>query len=150
MAEATQAIELIRRIIADDTADLRERVQHVEQRLNHEGVRAIGGDDQQPAFQSYEGREDGGDPPPQAEQLRELLHRHKELEQRLEAIKAIHKLDATPVQWTRSNNGKMVEAPDNMWEISCLACNHQVVWQEGQASAPQCKTWRIANGEEVQ
>lgn len=156
MAEPTAVIEMIKRIIADDTADMRERLQHLESRLNQEGVRLIGGNGAM-AVERSKGdveqtpqREDGGDPPPQAEQMRELLQQVKEMEERCVAIKEMHSLDATPVQWTRSADGKMVEAPDGMWDISCLACTHKTVWCEGDKKPPQCKTWRLANGETVQ
>lgn len=153
MADSTAVIEMIKRIIADDTADLRERIQHLESRIDHEGVRAIGsieqgvrdltaaGHDAESVAQQTIG------PAPGAMVSVDLM---KELEARLDAIKAMHRLDATPVQWTRSNDGKMVEAPEGLWDIECLACNHKTVWREGDKKPPQCKTWRLADGQTVQ
>lgn len=133
MAEATQVIEMIKRIIADDTADLRERIQHLESRTV--GLTPIGG-----AVES---------PPPQAEQVREVVRSNDELQQRLDAIKAIHRLDATPVQWVRGSDGKQVEAPEGLWEISCTACNYTTNFKDGQPQPKPCKTVRLANGETV-
>lgn len=142
------AVTLVRQIVAEETADLRERLQHLEAKqssvLTPEQAFQQG---ELGAVHPDESGAMGGDPPPQAEQLRELLQRHEDM---VAAIKALHRLDASPVQWTRDNGGKMVEAPDGLWEISCLACNHQTVWREGDSKPPQCKTWRIANGDVVQ
>lgn len=140
MADTTAVIEIIRRIVADDTADLRERLQHIEAKITKD-VESTEFVDNQPDGSM------GGSPPPQSEQLRELLHRHEAM---VKAIKAMHRLDATPVQWTRGANGAMVEAPEGLWEISCLACNHSTVWREGDKKPPQCKTWLIADGQKVE
>ena len=131
MTDATTVIETIRRIIADDTADLRERVQHLENRKSD--------------FPT----EHTGDKEPETTISAALDANAAELESRLKTIKAMHRLDASPVQWTRGANGAMVEAPDGLWEISCLACNHSTVWREGDSKPPQCKTWLIADGQEV-
>lgn len=140
MADTTAVIEMIRRIVADDTADLRERLQHIETKIRPESMnRQVELEDQ--PDESL--REDGGDPPPQYEQFKELLSR-------LDTIKAMHRLDASPVQWTRDGSGKMVEAPEGLWEISCIACNHSTVWREGDKKPPQCKTWLIADGQKVE
>lgn len=131
MSDSTAVIEMIRRIIADDTADLRERVQHMEAKITV-GVEHTEMVDNH--------REDGGDSPLQPEP-------NTELQDRLNKIKALHRLDATPVQWTRDNTGKMVEAPEGIWEISCLACNYTTTWKQGNDNPPQCPTWLIADGQ---
>lgn len=122
-------IDMIRRIIADDTADLRERLQHLEHRSRGE---------------------DNGSPSPSTDfpdsDVSGSDHHLAELQQRLDQIKALHKLDATPVQWTRDGTGKMVEAPEGLWEISCTACNHKTYYREGKDGQPQqCPTWRLAD-----
>jgi len=134
MADATPVIEIIKRIIADDTADLRERLQHLEAK----------------AKLSYDEVEFGPEKDNETIVSAALDANTAELEQRLKTIKAMHRLDATPVQWTRGANGAMVEAPDGLWEISCLACNHSTVWREGDSKPPQCKTWLIADGQAVE
>jgi len=137
MADATPVIEIIKRIIADDTADLRERVQHLEASRLVKGVN------------EYE-EVNTGDQEPETTVSAALDANTAELEERLKTIKAMHRLDASPVQWTRGANGAMVEAPDGLWEISCLACNHSTVWREGDKKPPQCKTWLIADGQAVE
>lgn len=137
VAEANQVIEMIKRIIADDTADIRERLQHLEHKTN--GLGPIAGD-QQPAFEASMA----------GPAMQDFSKANDELTERLDKIKALHRLDASPVQWTRDQTGKMVEAPEGLWEIACTACNHKTVWREGDKKPPQCKTWRLANGENVQ
>jgi len=138
MAEPTAVIEMIKRIIADDTADLRERLQHLEQRLNHEGVHLIKGVNE---YEEVPGNISSMESPTISETINAL-------QDRLEKIKAIHRLDATPVQWTRDNTGKMVEAPDGLWEIQCVVCKDvpPIVWRSGDPKPPQCETWRLADG----
>lgn len=134
MADTTAVIEMIKRIIADDTADLRERLQHIEAKITHD----------------VEAMEFVDDQKPEKSISAALDANTAELEARLQAIKANHRLDASPVQWTRDGSGKMVEAPEGLWEISCLACNHSTVWREGDKKPPQCKTWLIADGQKVE
>lgn len=130
---ATGAIELIKRIVADDTADLRERVQHLEQRTV--GLTPIGTEPPKSL-----GDTDG----------EKAVEVNSELSDRLEKIKAIHRLDATPVQYTRDGQGRMVEAPEGLWEIQCVVCRDMppVMWQKGDAEPPRCLTWRLADGRE--
>lgn len=138
MADTTAVIEIIRRIVADDTADLRERIQHLEA-----STRLVKG------VNEYE-EVNTGDKEPETTVTAALDANTAELEKRLSLIKALHRLDATPVQWTRGANGAMVEAPEGLWEISCLACNHSTVWREGDSKPPQCKTWLAADGQAVE
>jgi hypothetical protein len=131
MADTAAVIDMIKRIIADDTADLRERIQHLEAR----GVMS------EPVSIDTE---------PESEDEVQTGPPDDELQKRLDTIKAMHRLDASPVQWTRGSGGQMVEAPEGLWEISCLACNHSTVWREGDKKPPQCKTWLIADGQQVE
>ena len=128
--DGTAAIEMIRRIVADDTADLRERIQHLEQRTN--GLNAIKDNSE------YISMAEPGD-----------TDTIKALQDRLDKIKAIHRLDATPVQWTRDNAGKMVEAPEGLWELQCVVCRDTppVIWRQGEPRPQQCLTWRLADGQ---
>jgi hypothetical protein len=139
MADTTAVIEMIKRIIADDTADLRERIQHIETKITMSQPVSIG-----------DAEEDEADLKPEKSISAALDANTAELEARLQAIKAMHRLDASPVQWTRGSGGQMVEAPEGLWEISCLACNHSTVWREGDKKPPQCKTWLIADGQKVE
>lgn len=131
--ETNQLFDMLARMIADETADLRSRVQHLEHKTT--GLTRLddtGDLDKQPELQTLDAYIAPSVSP--------------DLEQRFEAIKNLHRLDASPVQWTRGNGGQMIPAPEGLWEISCLACSHKVVWQEGDKEAPHCKTWMLANG----
>jgi hypothetical protein len=138
MADSTAVIDMIRRIIADETADLRERVQHIDTMLKPDSMKRRVELEDQPNSE------------PETTVSAALDANTAELEARLQAIKAMHRLDASPVQWTRGSGGQMVEAPEGLWEISCLACNHSTVWREGDKKPPQCKTWLIADGQKVE
>lgn len=131
-----QVIEMIRRIVADDTADLRAAVQ----RLQHQSTATV-------YDEPYEETSVLPDIKENPEQAAVEAARGDEYYERLEAIKALHSLRANPVTWTRDNTGKMVEAPEGLWEVECSACNHKVVWREGQSKPPQCQTWLIADGQ---
>jgi hypothetical protein len=61
-------------------------------------------------------------------------------EDRVEAVLALHRLDAVPQQWV-FKGGKRESAPDGMWEITCAVCSdHKIDWKEGDPPPPRCKT----------
>ena len=133
MADSTAVIEMIKRIIADDTADLRERIQHLEQRNVMSQPVSIDVDDEPIAHG------------------KDLVYQEhaNDLQDRLQKIKAVHRLDASPVQYVRDQStGKMVDAPDDLWEIQCAACNDKpTYWRKGDPEPPHCETWRLADGQ---
>lgn len=66
------------------------------------------------------------------------------LEARLEAVIALHTLDAVPLLYTLLN-GKQEQAPDGMWEITCRVCkDHKLTWRQGDPDPRRCKTVELA------
>lgn len=61
----------------------------------------------------------------------------------VEEILALHRLDATPMQWV-FQDGKQQQAPEGMWEITCSVCaDHKIDWRQGDPEPPRCKTVKI-------
>jgi DNA-directed RNA polymerase subunit RPC12/RpoP len=67
------------------------------------------------------------------------------LQDRLDAVIALHALDATPAQWIYQG-GKQEAAPDGLWEIECRACGYKVTWMQGDPEPKRCKTVQMARG----
>lgn len=64
------------------------------------------------------------------------------LQARLDAVKAMHRLEAIPIAQGRD---------EGAWEVRCVVCNPQnfVTWKKGDPDPVPCKTWRTADGQEI-
>lgn len=62
------------------------------------------------------------------------------LEGRVEAVVAMHRLDASPAQWEQDQSGKRVMAPEGLWELTCSGCDYSVMWMQGDKDPRRCKT----------
>lgn len=67
------------------------------------------------------------------------------LQARLDAVIALHKIEAKPAQWIFAG-GKQEAAPDGLWEITCSGCTWTTTWTRGDPDPEGCRTVRAARG----
>lgn len=62
------------------------------------------------------------------------------LQARVDAVLAMHSLQAAPAQWAQDRNGKRVPAEAGLWELTCSGCSYMTMWSDGDKDPRRCKT----------